>query len=86
MLNLAKQIFGSVNERKVRHLRPTVQRINALEPTFEALSDEALRNKTSEYRHRLARGGKIDEVLPEAFATVREASKRVLGMRHSTFS
>ncbi len=82
MLNLAKQIFGSVNERKVRHLRPTVQRINALEPTFEALSDEALRNKTSEYRHRLARGGKIDEVLPEAFATVREASKRVLGMRH----
>ncbi|MEQ1809926.1 MAG: preprotein translocase subunit SecA [Terricaulis sp.] len=82
MLNLAKQIFGSVNERKVRHLRPTVQRINALEPTFEALSDEALRNKTSEYRHRLARGGKIDEVLPEAFATVREAAKRVLGMRH----
>ncbi len=82
MLNLAKQIFGSVNERKVRHLKPMVQRINALEPTFEALSDEALRNKTSEYRHRLARGGKIDEVLPEAFATVREAAKRVLGQRH----
>ncbi|UPT62129.1 MAG: preprotein translocase subunit SecA [Hyphomonadaceae bacterium JAD_PAG50586_4] len=82
MLNFAKQIFGSVNERKVRHLRPLVQRINALEPTFEALSDEALRNKTSEYRHRLARGGKIDDVLPEAFATVREAGKRVLGMRH----
>jgi preprotein translocase subunit SecA len=82
MLNLAKQIFGSVNERKVRILRPMVQRINALEGTFEALSDEALRNKTSEYRQRLARGGKIDEVLPEAFATVREASRRVLGMRH----
>ncbi len=82
MLNLAKQIFGSVNERKVRQLRPMVQRINALEPTFEALSDEALRNKTSEYRHRLARGGKLDEVLPEAFATVREAAKRTLGMRH----
>ncbi|MGE0532055.1 MAG: preprotein translocase subunit SecA [Hyphomonadaceae bacterium] len=82
MLNLAKQIFGSVNERKVRHLKPMVQRINALEPTFEALSDEALRNKTSEYRHRLARGGKIDDVLPEAFATVREAAKRVLGQRH----
>jgi preprotein translocase subunit SecA len=82
MLNLAKQIFGSVNERKVRQLRPLVQRINALEPTFEALSDEALRNKTSEYRHRLARGGKLDEVLPEAFATVREAAKRTLGMRH----
>jgi preprotein translocase subunit SecA len=82
MLNLAKQIFGSVNERKVRQLRPMVSRINALEPTFEALSDEALRNKTSEYRHRLARGGKIDELLPEAFATVREAAKRVLNMRH----
>jgi preprotein translocase subunit SecA len=82
MLNLARQIFGSVNERKVRQLRPMVARINALEPTFEALSDDALRNKTSEYRHRLARGGKIDEVLPEAFATVREASKRTLGQRH----
>ena len=82
MLNLARQIFGSVNERKAKVLRPMVQRINALEGTFEALSDEALRNKTSEYRHRLARGGKIDEILPEAFATVREAAKRTLGMRH----
>ncbi len=82
MLNFARQIFGSVNERKVKALRPMVQRINALEGTFEALSDEALRNKTSEYRHRIARGGKIDELLPEAFATVREAAKRVLGMRH----
>jgi len=82
MLNLAKQIFGSVNERKVKALRPMVARINALEPTFEALSDEALRNKTSEYRHKLARGAKIDEILPEAFATVREAAKRTLGQRH----
>ncbi|QGZ96419.1 preprotein translocase subunit SecA [Terricaulis silvestris] len=82
MLNLAKQIFGSVNERKTRQLRPLVAKINALEPTFEALSDEALRNKTSEYRHKLARGAKIEDILPEAFATVREASKRTLGMRH----
>ncbi|HWA01569.1 MAG TPA: preprotein translocase subunit SecA [Caulobacterales bacterium] len=83
MLNLAKQIFGSVNERKVRALRPVVQRINALEPQYEALSDEALRNKTSEYRHRLARGSAtLDDVLPEAFATVREAAKRTLGQRH----
>jgi len=82
MLNLAKQIFGSVNERKVKQLRPLVARINALEPTFEALSDEALRNKTSEYRHKLARGAKIDDILPEAFATVREGAKRTLGMRH----
>jgi preprotein translocase subunit SecA len=82
MLNLAKQIFGSVNDRKVRQLRPLVARINALEPTFEALSDEALRNKTSEYRHKLARGAKLDDILPEAFATVREAAKRTLGQRH----
>ncbi|WP_395646151.1 preprotein translocase subunit SecA [Terricaulis sp.] len=82
MLNLAKQIFGSVNERKVKQLKGTVQRINALEPNFEALSDDALRNKTSEYRHKLARGAKIDDILPEAFATVREAAKRTLGMRH----
>ncbi|MET0182291.1 MAG: preprotein translocase subunit SecA [Caulobacterales bacterium] len=82
MLNLAKQIFGSVNERKVRALRGQVARINALEPNFEALSDEALRNKTSEYRQRIARGAKIDDLLPEAFATVREAAKRTLGLRH----
>jgi preprotein translocase subunit SecA len=82
MLNFAKQIFGSVNERKVRQFRAAVQRINALEPNFEALSDEALRNKTSEYRQKLARGAKLDDMLPEAFATVREAAKRTLGMRH----
>jgi preprotein translocase subunit SecA len=82
MLNLAKQIFGSVNDRKVRAMRGAVARINALEPNFEALSDDALRNKTSEFRQRIARGAKIDEILPEAFATVREASKRTLGQRH----
>ncbi len=82
MLSLAKKIFGSVNERKVRNLKGNVARINALEPNYEALSDEALRNKTAEFRQRLARGAKLDEVLPDAFATVREAAKRVLNMRH----
>jgi preprotein translocase subunit SecA len=82
MLNLAKKLFGSVNERKVRAYRGVVNRINALETNYEALSDEALRNKTAEYRQRLARGAKIDDILPEAFATVREAAKRVLNMRH----
>jgi preprotein translocase subunit SecA len=82
MLSLAKKIFGSVNERKVRNLRGNVARINALEPNYEALSDEALRNKTAEFRQRLARGAKLDELLPDAFATVREAAKRVLNMRH----
>ncbi len=82
MLSFAKKVFGSVNERKVRGMRALVTRVNALEPNYEALSDEALRNKTSEYRQRLARGAKLDEILPEAFATVREAAKRTLGQRH----
>ena len=81
MLTL-KKIFGSINERAVRPLKGTVARINALEQNFEALSDEALRNKTAEYRHRIARGALLDQVLPEAFATVREAAKRALSMRH----
>jgi preprotein translocase subunit SecA len=82
MLTFAKKLFGSVNDRKVRQMRGAVARINALEQNYEALSDEALRNKTSEYRQRLARGTKLDDLLPEAFATVREAAKRTLGMRH----
>jgi preprotein translocase subunit SecA len=82
MLNIARKLFGSVNERKVRPLKGAVARINALEQNFEALSDEALRNKTAEYRQRLARGMTLDQLLPEAFATVREAAKRSLGMRH----
>jgi preprotein translocase subunit SecA len=82
MLTLARKMFGSLNERKVRALKGTVARIAALEQNFEALSDEALRNKTAEYRHRIARGASLDVVLPEAFATVREAAKRTLGMRH----
>jgi preprotein translocase subunit SecA len=82
MLDFAKKLFGSVNERKIKGLRAQVARINALEVNYEALSDEALRNKTAEYRQRLARGAKLDDLLPEAFATVREAAKRVLAMRH----
>jgi preprotein translocase subunit SecA len=82
MLGLAKKLFGSVNERKVRPMKGNVARINALEPVFEALSDEALRNKTVEFRQKLAAGAKLDSLLPEAFATVREASKRTLGLRH----
>ncbi|MGE3301780.1 MAG: preprotein translocase subunit SecA [Hyphomonadaceae bacterium] len=82
MLTFARKLFGSVNERKVRPLKGTVARIAALEQNFEALSDEALRNKTAEYRHRIARGATLDQILPEAFATVREAAKRTLGMRH----
>ncbi|MGN6376685.1 MAG: preprotein translocase subunit SecA [Sphingomonas sp.] len=79
---LAKSIFGSSNDRYVKSLRPIVRKINDLEPTIEALSDEALANQTVVFRQRLEAGETLDDLLPEAFATVREASKRVMGMRH----
>jgi len=75
-------LFGSRNERVLRQLSKSVVRINALEPEFEKLSDEALRDKTAEYKQRIADGESLDKILPEAFATVREGAKRVLGMRH----
>ena len=75
-------IFGSRNDRLLKTYRRTVARINALEPHFEALDDAALRAKTDEFRQRLAAGGALDELLPEAFAVVREAGKRTLKMRH----
>ncbi|WP_334153677.1 preprotein translocase subunit SecA [Tepidimonas sp.] len=76
------KIFGSRNDRLLKGYRKTVTRINALEPTFAALSDEQLQAKTGEFRQRLANGESLDALLPEAFATVREASKRVMKMRH----
>jgi preprotein translocase subunit SecA len=79
---LAKKIFGSRNERLVKQMRKSVAQINALEPEFEALSDEQLQGKTAEFRERLAKGESLDDILPGAFATVREAGKRVLNMRH----
>jgi preprotein translocase subunit SecA len=83
MLNrFLTSIFGSRNERVLRQLGKVVQKINALEPEFQGLSDDALRAKTAEFRDRLASGATLDSLLPEAFATVREASRRVLGLRH----
>jgi len=76
------KLFGDANEKELRKLQPTVDEINALEPTFEALSDEELRDKTTEFRGRYLAGEDLDELLPEAFAAVREASKRTLGQRH----
>ena len=75
-------IFGSRNERVLRQLSRVVTRINALEPEFEKLDDEALRAKTAEFKQRVANGESLDKLLPEAFAVVREGAKRVLGMRH----
>ena len=80
--SLARKLFGSHNERILRTQDKTIARINELEPQFVALSDEQLRAKTDEYKMRLAKGETLDELLPEAFATVREAAKRVMGQRH----
>ncbi|MCS7459941.1 preprotein translocase subunit SecA [Paenibacillus doosanensis] len=82
MLGLVKKIFGDSNEREVKRLWKTVDAINQLEPSIEVLSDEELKNKTVEFRQRLENGEDLDDLLPEAFAVVREASKRVLGKRH----
>ncbi|WP_424766665.1 preprotein translocase subunit SecA [Paenibacillus sp. sgz302251] len=82
MLGLVKKIFGDPNEREVKRLQRTVDEINAMESKFTGLSDEALRAKTDEFKARIEKGETIDKLLPEAFATVREASKRTLGMRH----
>ena len=79
---LLKKIFGSRNDRLIKQYSLTVKRINALEPQIAALSDEQLQAKTDEFRQRHAGGESLDDLLPEAFAVVREAGKRVLGMRH----
>ncbi|MEO5806562.1 preprotein translocase subunit SecA [Devosia sp.] len=79
---LARRIFGSTSDRHVKRYMPNVAAINALEPELEKLSDEALRARTAEFKAQLANGTKLDDLIVPAFATVREASKRVLGMRH----
>ncbi len=79
---LLKKVFGSRNDRLIRQYSQTVKRINAFEPALQALSDEQLRAKTVEFRQRHANGESLDDLLPEAFAVVREAGKRELGMRH----
>ncbi len=76
-----KGVFGSKNERELKKLAPLVSQINALEPDFQVLSDDQLRAKTAEFKERLERGATLDDLLPEAFAAVREASVRALGMR-----
>lgn len=81
-MSFLNKIFGSRNERTLKKLRKTVDLINQLEPEMEKLSDEQLKAKTTEYKERLEKGESLDQILPEAFATVREASKRTLGLRH----
>ncbi|MSR11798.1 MAG: preprotein translocase subunit SecA, partial [Gammaproteobacteria bacterium] len=81
-MNIFNKIFGTSNSRKFKKLERKVAGINAFEPALEALSDAQLKQKTEEFRQRLAAGESLDALLPEAFAVVREASKRTLGMRH----
>ena len=80
--NFLTKIFGSRNDRLLKQFRKSVVAINALESQFEALDDAALKAKTDEFRNRVAAGESLDKLLPEAFAVVREGSKRVLKMRH----
>src|SRR6201995_4664277 len=79
---IARAVFGTANDRSLKGYQRRVPQINALEPAMEALSDEALRMKTADFRERLADGATLDELLPEAFAVVREAAVRTLGQRH----
>jgi len=78
---VAKKIFGTPNDRKIKATRPLVEKINAFEPEFEALSDEGLIEKTQEFKKRVANGESVDALLPEAFANCREAARRALGLR-----
>ena len=81
-MGIIEKIFGTHSEREVKRLLPIVDRIEALEPEYEKLSDEALRGKTIEFRNRLKNGETLDDILVEAYATVREAAKRTIGQRH----
>lgn len=81
-MGLLEAIFGTKNDREIKKMRKIVDKINALEPEYEKLSDEELRGKTEEFKKRLAEGQTLDDILVEAFAVVREGSKRVLRMRH----
>src|SRR3712207_3736083 len=82
MLSVFKRLLGDSHQRELKRLQPQVDRINALEPEFVALSNEQLRDKTTEFRGRFLAGEDLESILPEAFAAVREASKRTLGQRH----
>ena len=81
-INILTKIFGSRNDRLLKQYRNVLAKVNGLEGQFEKLSDDGLRDKTNEFKTRIAKGETLDSVLPEAFAVVREGSKRVMKMRH----
>ena len=80
-MGLFTKLFGTRSERELKHIRPTVDKILSLENEYRNLSEEALKAKTQEFKDRLEQGETLDDILPEAFAAVREAAARVLGMR-----
>ena len=80
--NFLTQIFGSRNDRQLKQYKKVIVKINALEPSLETLSDELLKAKTQEFKDRVAQGESLEAILPEAFAVVREGSKRIMKMRH----
>ena len=81
-MGIIEKIFGTHSEHELKRIYPIVDHIDALEPEMQKLSDEELKEKTKEFKERLAKGETLDDLLPEAFAVVREAAVRVLGMRH----
>ncbi|MCI8885373.1 MAG: preprotein translocase subunit SecA, partial [Dorea sp.] len=81
-MGLMQKIFGTHSENELKRIYPIVDEVEALEPVMQKLSDSELKDKTREFKNRLAEGETLDDVLPEAYAVVREASKRVLGLRH----
>ena len=81
MLNVLKKVFGTKQDRDIKALKPILDQINSLEPQMQKLDDETLKAQTAKLRESLKNGATIGDILPEAFATVREAGKRVLGMR-----
>ena len=81
-VKVVDRIFGTHSDRELKRIMPLVNKIEELRPGMQALSDEELKAKTSEYKKRLAEGETLDDLLPEAFATVREAARRVLNMEH----
>jgi len=78
---ITRKVFGSPNDRKIKSVRPLVEKINALEPEFEKLDDAGLIAKSEDFKTRLTNGESLDDLLPEAFANCREAAKRALGLR-----
>ena len=81
-MNVVEKVFGTHSERELKRIYPIVDKIESLRDSMMALSDEELKNKTKEYKNRFSEGETLDDLLPEAFATVREAARRVLDMEH----